>query len=350
MFNNNKNKILMGMALTGLTLCGNVSATETQDVIVQSESGEQMVLQLTPRQMEILKAKKDILLKNIYEEQQLDQLRSMLDERQDKKDWELEKDKVAKYTPEQILELRNLDKEKKKAENAPLNGPVELKIRTIDIDTDAGQPITLNVARGYASSIIFYDQSGAPWPIEGDIIGDSSSFTKHAVGERKHTAIFEINKEFSESNALINLKGLNVPVVIRLVGSEKVVDSRLSVRIPKLGPDARQFSPTFTRQMDNMNADVVQILNGDSLPGSKNYEINGVKGTAVLKDGFLYIRTEANLISPPAKSSAVSPTGYKVYQVPPVNNLLFTVDGEMVTATIEESFEVNIKQAKSIFK
>lgn len=349
MFNNNKNKILMAMALAGASLCGSVNASELNNVVVRSESGEEMVLELTARQMEVLKAKKDILLRTIYEEQQLDELRAIFDEREDQKNWEKEKIKVSKYSPEQILELRALDAQKRKAENAPLNGPVELKIRTVDIDTDAGTPITLNVARGYASSIIFYDQSGAPWPIEGDIIGDSSSFTKHAVGERKHTAIFEINKEFSESNALINLKGLNVPVVIRLVGSEKMVDSRLSVRIPKLGPDARKFSPTFSRQMDNMNSDVVQILNGDSLPGAKNYEINGVKGTAVLKNGFLYIRTEANLISPPAKSSAVSPTGYKVYQVPPVNNLLFTVDGEMVTATIEESFEVNIKQAKSIF-
>lgn len=346
---NNKNKILLAMALAGVSLSPSVFANDTREVTVKSPNGEEMVLELTDAQMAVLKVKKDTLLRTIYEEQELDTLRDMLYEKKDQDNWEQEKLKVLKYTPEQIVQLRELEAKKLKAENSPLNGPIELKIRTVDIDIDAAEPVTLNVARGYASSIIFFDQSGAPWPIDGDIIGDSTKFTKHAVGERQHTAILEVNKEFSESNALINLKELNVPVVIRLVGSDKTVDTRLSVRIPKLGPDARKFAPTFSRQMDNVNGDVVQILNGDTLQGAKTYEIEGIKGSASLKDGYLYIRTEANLISPPAKSSAVSPTGYKVYQIPPVNNLLFTVDGEMVSATIKESFEVNIKQAKSIF-
>jgi len=347
--NNKINKILLGLVIAGATSSVPAIAANDNSVVMTSPNGEEMVLELSDAELSILKAKKDILLKSLYEEQQLDELRSMLDIKQEDAAWENEKDRISRLTPEQILELRELEKNKMQAENKPLNGPVDLKIRTVDIDVDAGNPITLNVARGYASSIIFYDQSGAPWPIEGDIVGDAQSFSKHAVGERLHTAIFEINREFSESNALINLKGLNVPVVIRLVGSADQVDARLSVRIPKLGPESRKFSPTFTKQMDSMNPDVVQILNGDTLAGSKNYKINGIKGTASLKDGYLYIRTEASLISPPAKSSAVSPTGYKVYQIPPVNNLLFAEDGEMVTATIEESFEVKIKQAKSIF-
>ncbi len=305
--------------------------------------------ELSAADMALLKGKENALFQHLYEQQQLKEIRSILDAEQ-RKDG-LEKTKQAKYplNPEEIVLFRKLAREMDEAANAPI-ASVEFKISTIEIDTDAPNPIQIMVAKGYSSSIMFFDQAGAPWPIEGDIIGDGNSFTSHPIEGKPHVGVFEIKRSFSESNALVNLKGLNVPVVVRLTGSESTVDARKSVRIPKFGPET-SASPQMHRELDDASSpDMLAILNGDMVDGAKRYALRGVPGTVFHKDGALFIRTQANLISPPFKAYVSSPTGYRVYQLPPVTNLLFTVNGEMAHATVERGFEVKIKQANTIFQ
>jgi hypothetical protein len=304
---------------------------------------------LTAEDKELIARKGKILFKHLYEQEQLSDLKDLLqDENRDKKIKAMKENEYP-LKPQEILKLREMASSIDKANNSPLAGPVDFKIKTIDIDVDAPKPIQIMVARGYSSSIMFFDQSGAPWPIEGDIIGDALSFASTPVEGKSHVGVFEIKRSFSESNALVNLKGLNVPVVIRLTGSEKEVDARISVRIPKFGPGA-QLSPYVHREIENASPDMLSVLNGDKLNEGKLFELNGVPGTVWYKNNMLYVRTLANLISPPWKSYMTSPTGYQVYELPPVTNLLFVVDGEMKDATISKGFEVKLKQERSIFE
>lgn len=304
---------------------------------------------LTKSEMELINRKGHILFKHLYEQNQLRDLRSILEEEARNKKIKDMKENEFPLSPNEILALRNLAKSVDKASNAPLDGPIDFAIKTVTIDVDAPKPIQIMVAKGYSSSIMFFDQSGAPWPIEGDIIGDKQSFMSHAVEGKAHVGVFEIKRAFSESNALVNLKGLNVPVVVRLTGSEETVDARISVRIPKFGPDA-QLNPYVHSEIENANPDMLSVLNGDKLNGAKMFNLNGVPGTVWFKNNMLFVRTRANLISPPWKSHMTSVTGYQVYELPPVTNLLFTVDGEMRNATIEKGFEVKLRQKQSIFQ
>lgn len=297
---------------------------------------------------DLVNKKRHILMKYLYEEQELEQLRSILSEQSRSNSFENTLRSRVPFSPAEIEQLRRLDMDAKRAENSPLNKSVEFDIRTIDIDVDAPKPILINVASGYASSIVFYDQAGNPWPIEGDIIGDEGSFTSRMISKDQHIAVFEIKRDFAESNALINLEGLSVPIVIRLSGNDGKVDSRLSIRLPKFGPNS-EVQPFVHEQLENASPNMLDVLNGDRLPSSKRFELHGVPGEVTYKDGMLYIRTRANLLSPPWKSSVVSPTGYKVYEISPVTDLLFSIDGEMRNATIEKGFEVKLKQKKSIF-
>lgn len=298
---------------------------------------------------ELLGQKEHTLLKMLYERQQLDKLRGLLDDYENKEAYEDAVDNKVPLSPEQILNLRALLRDAEIAKNAPLQGPMDNAIRTIDIDVDAPKPIVLNVSSGYASSIVFFDHSGSPWPIEGDIIGNTDSFkSTRGPNGKTHIGVFEIKKQFTESNALINLVGLDVPIVVRLHGNDKTVDSRLSVRIPKFGPNSK-VEAYSSGELNEISSDSLKVLNGDKLPNGKRYSLNGVQGEVTYANGTLYIRTRANLISPPWKNFVNSATGYKVYELPPVDNLLFAVDGEMVDATIEKAFDVKIKQQKSIF-
>lgn len=318
---------------------------EKENGTVSTKDG--VKLNLNPHESQVVDAKKHALSKALYENEQLEELRGMLEGYQKKEAYESAVDSKVPLTPEQIIELRTLLRNAEKAKNVPLQGSVSNKIRSIDIDVDANEPIKLDVVAGYASSIVFFDITGAPWPIDGDIIGNKTAFDTKP-GNKSHVAVFENIQQFSESNALINLLGLDVPVVISLVGNDQKVDSRLSVRIPKFGPNA-QNEIYQSDEMKEVSADALKVLDGDKLPNSKRFKLNGVKGEVIYANGSLYIRTRANLISPPWRNSVSSSSGYKVYELPPVDTLLFSVDGKMVDATIEKGFEVKIEQQKSIF-
>lgn len=303
---------------------------------------------LNPYEVEIIKQKKHALFKYLYEQEQLSSLRGIIEDNNREEKIKSMTEKEYPFTASEVYSLRKLANSIERAKNTPLGGPIDLKIKTIDIDVDAPKPIQINVAKGYSSSIMFFDQTGTPWPIEGDILGDSSSFGSNPIEGKPHVGVFEIKKAFRESNALINLKGLNVPIVIRLTGNETEVDARISVQIPKLGPDARSGSYRSS-ELEVRDPDMLSVLNGDKLNGGKRFELSGVNGTVWYKEGELYVRTRAHMISPPQKQILPSPSGYTVYKIPPAVELLFSVDGEMKYATVEKGFEVKIRQKKSIF-
>jgi hypothetical protein len=312
-------------------------------------SNEGYTGELNSYEGDLINKKEHVLLKHLYEQQKLEKLRELLDNYEKGQAYKNAVDEKVPLTPDQITSLRQLLREAEKAKAQPLNGGVTNNIRTIDIDVDAPKPIVLNVASGYASSIVFFDHSGSPWPIDGDIIGNKAAFdSKPGSKESNHSAVFEIKQEFVESNALINLVGLNVPIVVKLNGNDKNVDARLSVRIPKFGPNA-QMQTYASGELQSASSESLRVLDGDRLPNSKRYKLNGLDGEVTYANKTLYIRTRASLISPPWKNMVNSTTGYKVYELPPVNNLWFSVDGEMVNATIEKSFEVKLEQRKSIF-
>lgn len=329
-----------------------VSPTKRSDTVnenIQISSNEGYDGELNSYEDNLINKKEHVLLKYLYEQQKLEKLRDLLDSYEKKQSYKSAVDDKVPLTPSQIVELRQLLRSAEIAKAKPLNGGIKNNIRTIDIDVDAAKPIILNVAPGYASSIVFFDYSGSPWPIDGDIIGNKNAFdSKPGSKESNHSAVFEIKQEFVESNALINLVGLNVPIVIKLNGNDHDVDARLSVRIPKFGPNA-QMQTYATGELQSASVEALMVLDGDRLPNSKRYKLRGLEGEVIYANKTLYIRTRASLISPPWKSMVNSTTGYKVYELPPVNNLWFSVDGEMVNATIEKGFEVKLEQRKSIF-
>ncbi|MFS1426450.1 DotH/IcmK family type IV secretion protein [Vibrio splendidus] len=319
-----------------------------RNIKFMTNAGELLAADFTQQEIEILSQKKDVLIKYLYEQEQLENLRGILDNKDRKESWQAEKEAAYPLTPSEILELRAMALKLEESKNKPLEN-IKNEIRSVTLDVGASEPVTINVVKGLASSIVFYDETGAPWPIEGEIIGDMGAFKKHTIGDRKNIAVFEVLRNFAESNALVHLKGLDVSIVVRLVGSEHANDSRLSVRIPKPGPHA-QFVPVSSPSIGNTDPLLTSVANGNFLQGSKRFEIVGVDGTVFYKNGYLYMRTKHKLILPLPKEAQTTPSGYMVYKVPAAEDFLFLIDGKMVEATIEEAFDVKIKQKSSLFK
>lgn len=311
-------------------------------------SGE---ISLASDEIRLIEEKRGAILKYLQEEKLLEDAKRSLKEHERKKvsdDFMLRNNSV---DPETIVELRKILKNLEKARNSPISGPVVQEMKTISLDLNAPKPIDLHVAKGYASSIVLFDATGQPWPASGDVIGDPDSFESHPSNENSSVIAFEIKKEFSESNALLNLKGMHTPIVLRLIGSESIVDSRLSIRIPKEGPLAKQ-TISVTPQVVTNDPNILNILSGqfDALSEGAKYVLSGVNGEVYEMAGELYIRSEHKLVIPPAKQSVTGPTGMSVYKIVPTQTLTFSVDGKLVDASILAVKSVNVAKQKSVFE
>ena len=353
--------ILIGMIMSGSALANtapsilDVNNAPEQEVPAELpvksfeyKTGDELTYTLTEDERRTIEAKKEAIIGYLYEETELQGLRDILGNSAKQDDWEAQKTTVAPLTPEQVMEIRNLLQLVEKSKNKPLQ-EVDFDIRTVNIDLDASKPVEINVAKGYVSSIQFYDETGAPWPIEGELIGNSTAFAKHTMGERNHVASFQVKQQFSESNALVNLKGFDSTIVIKLNGSDEKFDSRLTVRIPKLGPNAEVMTLHPATKYQKLDKQLTDVLNGDIIKSSKKFSFQDVEGTAYYTDGYLYIRTPHKLVIPPPIDAQHS-SGINAYKTAPSEDFQFLVDGEMVVTSIDEIFEVEIKHKNSIFK
>lgn len=304
--------------------------------------------ELDKSEVDMVIRKREAILKKLYELETLDALRNKAGEVQRRQSVTEQINQATPLTPDEITLLRSRISQSEQASNAPLSSP-QLKIRTAVVNVEENTPIDVNVVDSYTSSIVFFDQTGAPWPIEGKVLGNDQAFESTVTSEAKNVVVFSIKKPFSESNALVFLKDIHMPVVLRLKGGSSIVDSRFSVMVPKSGPEAKAQT-LVGNKMQETSPELLAILNGDRLEGATKFQLQGVPGEVLQFGGAVYVKTRASLMSPAWLDSLSSPSGFNVYKLQPVTTLRFSVDGKMVPAKIERYFAPDIQHEASIFE
>lgn len=304
--------------------------------------------ELDKSEVDLVMRKREAILKKLYELESINALRTKAAEVHRGEAVKEEIEKANPMTPDEIRQLRERLSDTDEASNSPLNRP-SLKIRTAVVNVEENTPIDVNVVDSYTSSVVFFDQTGAPWPIDGKVLGNDQAFESTVTSEAKNVVVFSIKKPFSESNALVFLKGIHMPVVLRLNGGSSVVDSRFSVMVPKAGPEAKAQS-FVGNKMQETSVELLAFLNGDRVEGSVKYQLQGVSGEVFQFGGAMYVKSRAALMSPAWLDSLSSPSGFHVYKLQPVSTLRFSVDGKMVPARVERFYAPDIKHDSSIFE
>ena len=300
---------------------------------------------------EQLDGQRSALTGYIHAQEQLKELRDLLYETESSSEKTRMMREEFPFTPDEIRNYRLQREALNKAENEPLNSDVQFKIKNITYNPDSSAPMTIAIAPGYSAQIEFYDSSGKPWPISTDgIIGDGESFTKNILGESQHIASFVLTRKYQRSNAAIILEGLSASIPILLQGTNEFVDGRTTVTIPRLGPNA-QIMPVFENEMDNVSPELVRLQGGNVPAGSKTMKVNGVPNAEAWYDGeYLYLSLPYRLLLPLSLNSSISPTGRHLYKLSPTPYITVSMNGERVGATIEGTYEVDIRRAPSVFQ
>lgn len=347
----------LAIALSIALLGTQVFASESFDSQL-SEKGKEVIQNkpdydpnnVTAGQRSLTKNKIDAISGSLYEQEQLKELREMLVEGEISKQVQMQKRIKNPVAPDEVTELRREISAIEKAQNEPLTG-IDFRIRNITYNPDSNKPLVIDVADGFAAQVEFYDASGQPWSIRKDgVIGDSESFAKKIMGENRHITSFSLSSRFKQSNAAVILDGLSNTIPVLLRGSDSAVDGRVSVTIPRMGPNA-EIQPIFNHELNNVSQDLVKLQGGDAPIGSKPLRISGISNAEAWFDGeHLFLSLPGRMLLPLAINSSVSPSGRFLYKTLPSTYVSISIDGERKFGMVEGLYQADIRREKTIFE
>lgn len=348
-----KKRLVIAMMLA-LTAVGSAQAADSFDEALTTAAKGPLErypkAEVPPTVKAIATTKRGVLAGHLHEEAELAELRLLLREHETSKRSERVIEDQFPLEPDQIKDLRRRLADIEKANNEPVLGETNFRIRNTTYNPDSNEPMVISVAGGYSSQVEFYDSSGKPWPIRREgVIGDSESFTKQVLGEDRHIASFVLSRNYKETNAAVVLDGLSATIPILLKGTRTTVDGRVTVTIPRLGPNAA-IQPVFEHEIKNVSPDLVQLQGGNAPVGAKTLRVAGVPNAEAWFDGqYVYLSLPGRLMLPPPLSSSMTPMGKHLYKLAPTPYITVAVNGERKGATLEGMYQTDIRRAPTVF-
>lgn len=238
-------------------------------------------------------------------------------------------------TPTQIQSLNNmLDDTLRAQAAAPYDAPPMPTSTSLLVNLDPGAtPPVIRLSKGFVSSLVFIDSSGAPWPIEAYDLGNPSAFNIK-WDTKSNTLMVQAMAAYTYGNLAVKLQNLNTPVMLTLVPGQKQIDYRVDLRIQGLGPNAK---PSIGGNGLPSQADplLLDILDGIAPPDAKQLTVNGGLADAWLLKNDLFVRTRFDLISPGWISKMSSADGTNAYKLQPTPLLLISRYGKVVSLKVE---------------
>lgn len=237
-------------------------------------------------------------------------------------------------TPQQIVQLRQQIDESQRAAAVPANIPPKPVSTTLMINLAPGTtPPAVRLAQGYVSSLVFVDSTGSPWPIAAFDIGNPKAVNIQWDG-KSNILLLQAVLPYSDGDIVIRLVGLPTPLTLELVAGQRVVDFRVDIHVPGIGPNTKEL-PIGTALPASANQLLLSVLDGIAPPGSKALSVIGADAQAWTLGSRLYLRTRLTVLSPGWVGKMVSPDGMQAYELPKTSSVLVSRYGEPAELRIE---------------
>jgi len=237
-------------------------------------------------------------------------------------------------SPDQIARLHARHEAEEKAIHTPVGVPPKPVAISKFINLSPGAtPPVVRLAAGFVTSLVFVDSTGADWPIANYDIGDPATFDIQ-WDKSTNAMMIQAKHRYKYGNMAVRLQGLSTPVMITLIPGQKVVDYRVDMRIPGLGPKAT--IPTLRSGLAAKTDDILlSVLDGVPPPLSQELRVHGGDAQAWLRKRTMYVRTRLKIISPGWEASMSSADGMHVYQMPKAPLILVSMHGRITGLKIE---------------
>lgn len=238
-------------------------------------------------------------------------------------------------TPSQIRQLRTKYDESLQAATLTYDLPPQpvSSLQYVDLSPGATPP-AIRLAKGFVSSIVFVDATGAPWPIVAYDLGDPKAFSLE--WDKHNVLMVQALTAYNYGNIAVKLQGEPTPIMLTLIPGQKQVDYRVDLHVQKVGPNAKE-SITIDNLPNTEKPVLLNVLNSLPPAGSKPVHASGSGVQAWNKNGVLYIRTQWTILSPGWLSVIESNDGMKAYEMQSTPTILVSQYGKPVQINLKES-------------
>jgi intracellular multiplication protein IcmK len=267
--------------------------------------------------------------------------------------------------PLEPSEVRRFRKRRDDIEGAVEPGPATMSTQTRRLDVTPGAvPQIIRLTAGYASTLVFQDATGAPWPVNSMVLGSVRSFSatqpkveqqeiteaqaastdspgvaaaRAAVSGQTHNTTSNVVSlvpltNHASSNLVVTLEGAPYPVVLHLLTESSAKDGRVAdalvvLRLDKAGPNAKR-PELHPKGPNTVSDEMLGIVHGIPPSGARRIGTTPkVPGVAVWEaGGKRYLRTAHALVWPSWSASADG-EDVRVYLMPKVPSMVLSIDG-----------------------
>ena len=236
--------------------------------------------------------------------------------------------------PRQVVQLHQQIDRAQRAAAIPANIPPKPVSSTLMMNLAPGTtPPAIRLAQGYVSSLVFVDSTGQPWPIAAFDIGNPKAVNMQWDGV-SNILLIQAVAPYSNGDIVIRLVGLATPITLELVSGQRVVDYRVDIHVPGIGPNTKDL-PLGTPLPGSADQLLLGVLDGIAPPGSKTLTAIGADCQVWMLGEKMYLRTRFTVLSPGWMGKMTSPDGMQAYELPKTSSVLISRYGEPAELRIE---------------
>jgi|GEM_PF-1021478 len=236
-------------------------------------------------------------------------------------------------TPSQIETLHYLYAQSERAVSSSVTAPPRPTTTELALNISPGStPPVIRLSAGFVTSVALIDSTSSPWPIEWIDVGNPKDYNVQ-WDKKSNIVIIQALTSYGSANMAMKLVGLTTPIMLTLMPGQKVVDYRVDLRVPGIGPNGTTAS---VQGLPSMGDPVIlSVLNGVPPKSSIVLHVTGGAAQAWLINNQVYLRTRMTILSPSWITQLSSGDGMHVYVLPVSPVVLAMSHGQMVSLTVK---------------
>jgi intracellular multiplication protein IcmK len=218
-----------------------------------------------------------------------------------------------------------------------------LESRTVHVALEPGRaPVTVRATANVATSLVFHDSTGQPWPITSVTNGGPSFFQvlRPELPDGNLLNVMPL-QGYGSSTIVVTLAERDIPLVIRLESDsvrspERKADALVLFRLAHRGPKAA--IPILEDIKETADTTMLAFL--DHVPPAGAARINTEPATGKLtvwkfRESY-YIRTSHTLMWPAWTAVVHGAGGVKCYEAPAVSRIMISDNGMIQSLVLKE--------------
>lgn len=219
-----------------------------------------------------------------------------------------------------------------------------LRSRTVRVSLEPGRaPVKVNTTANIATSLVFHDSTGQPWPVTS-VTNGGPSFFQVLRPELPDGNLLNVmpTQAYGTSTIVVTLQDRDVPLVIRLESDsvrspERKADALVLIQLAHQGPKAS--IPVVENIKETVDSAMLAFLDRVPPDGAVRVRMEPAQEALTVwkYNSKHYIRTNQTLMWPAWSAVVNGAGGVHCYEAPATGRVMLSRDGQIQTVILKDS-------------